>query len=154
MAKHFDKLTDFNEYLQLPKPTRTGIDIGEYGLEEMRLSSEPITTSFYRISMKYNFKEADTPEYVLSDGTKPRAVMFFSSPSHFIEWHAQAQWQGFYIHLSREVIAKNKHLFFSFMEYGKHEGLYLDDRNEKQLASLFRQLNEVHHNTDFPNDLW
>ena len=152
MARHFNKLTDFNEYIELPKPIRHGIDIGKYGLEDMRLFSEPITTNFYRISMKYGFDEAAPLDHNLAE-FKSKAVMFFSSPYQFIEWNAKDQWKGFYIHLTREVITKNKHLFYNFMEYGKHEQLYLNNEDEKQLALLFQQLYSVHKNTSFPNEL-
>ncbi|WP_010518583.1 helix-turn-helix domain-containing protein [Croceivirga radicis] len=152
MAKHFDKLTDFNTYLKLPKPLRSDIDVGEYGSQEMRLSSAAITTSFYRISLKYDFDEGDVLDNNPTD-FKPKAVMFFSSPSQSIEWNAKKQWSGFYIHLTRNVIAKNKHLFFNFMEYGRHEELLLNEEYENKIAPLFKQLCDIYSDRDFSESL-
>lgn len=149
---NFESIEQFNEYVGIEKPIRERIDIGKYTEGNIRLSSPPITSNFYRISIKYDFEDNDlinemNPEFM------PHAYMFFSSPNQLVEWAVPKMWRGYYIQIDRKTINANKHLFFNFMEYGLHEGLYLTEDEEQQISQLFEQLYKVYHNDDYSENI-
>lgn len=142
--KHFTSIQAFNEYVGIDKPLRAGIDVGKYHEGGIKLTSPPVTADFYRISIKYDFEDADLIQSANPEFT-PSAHMFFSSPHQAVEWDVPKMWQGYYIQLGQKTIHANKHLFFNFMEYGLHEGLYLTEEEEKQISLLFQQLFQLYH---------
>lgn len=149
---HFESIEQFNKYVGIKKPIRPGIDIGKYHDGKIRLSSPPITSDFYRMSIKYDFEDNDlinekNPEFT------PHAYMFFSSPNQIVEWEVPKMWEGYYIQIDRPTIVASKYLFFNFMEYGLHEGLYLTEEEEKQISQLFKQVFEIYHQNNFSKEI-
>lgn len=150
--KHFENIAKFNEYVGIDRPLREGLDIGKYHAGNIRLSSEPVTADFYRISIKYDFEDIDlvgeaNPEFT------PSAHMFFSSPFQSVEWDVPKMWQGFYIQIDKQTINSNKNLFFNFMEYGLHEGLYLTKEEENQITLLFHQLYHIYNQENYSEQI-
>ncbi|NRB52329.1 MAG: AraC family transcriptional regulator [Saprospiraceae bacterium] len=146
--EHFESIEAFNEYVGIAEPLREGIDIGTYQEAGLRLSSPAVTSGFYRISIKYDFEDADLVEEANPEFS-PSAFMFFSSPNQPVEWNVPKMWSGYYIQIDRQIINANKHLFFNFMGYGLHEGLYLTENEKNQIEQLLAQLYQVYHQENY-----
>ena len=138
-------LKDFaqhNDYVGLPPPLNDEIDIGTYEESEIRLQSAPVMIDFYRISFKKNYAAEAGHEGL------PSAI-FFYSPKHPLDWNLDAQLQGYYIQLSKQLISKHRYLFQNYMEYGQHEALYLTRSEEREIEEIFGAL--MRHYTEQPD---
>lgn len=150
--KLFKHISEFNDYLGVDQPNRTSIDIGIYNNDKLRTSSQPVTTDFYRISIKYDFHNEEeikelNPEFL------PNAFIFFSSPNQVFAWEVEKMWSGYYIQIEKSIIHTNKHLFYNFLEYGYHEGLFLTAEEEKQISVIFKQLYQSYLTNKFPDEI-
>ena len=150
--KHFKTISTFNRYVGVNEPLREGIDIGKYQEGDIILSSPAVTADFYRISIKYDFEDADLVQEV-NPAFTPSAYMFFSSPNQPVEWDVPKMWRGFYIQMDKKTISANKHLFFNFMEYGLHEGLFLTEVEERQITQLYHQLFHSYHQKHYSQEI-
>ena len=150
--RHFESIKAFNEYVGVEQPIRAGIDVGKHHEEGIILSSPPVTSDFYRISIKYDFEDADLVKETNPDFL-PSAFMFFSSPNQRVAWDVPKMWRGYYIQIDRKTINTNKHLFFNFMEYGLHEGLYLTEEEKDQISQLFDQLFQAYHQANYSEEI-
>ena len=95
-----------------------------------------------------DFEDADLVEEANPEFS-PSAFMFFSSPNQPVEWNVPKMWSGYYIQIDRQIINANKHLFFNFMGYGLHEGLYLTENEKNQIEQLLAQLYQVYHQENY-----
>ncbi|WP_316850710.1 hypothetical protein [Pedobacter agri] len=86
----FKNFVSYNEYLGLQKPLDNDIDVGYYDPPNMRLKSEAIAVDFYRISIKINLKNRNTPE------KKPITAIFFNSPEMVVNegWDVEPTYEG------------------------------------------------------------
>lgn len=130
--KLFDNFEDFNNYVGLTQPFDLNIDVGEYPASTL-LKSEGIGFDFYRISFKTNYYN---PE--INTSNTPITAIFFNSPGNFYEWDLAESFEGFYLHISKEIINKHRYLFQNYLEYGEHEALYLKESEEKELINIFK----------------
>ncbi len=119
-------LKRFNEYTLVRPPKHELIDIGEYPSNFLRKSG-PVYLSFYRISIKYGLEDE-----------KERGFMYFSSPNQPIEWETEEPWQGYFINITEKLISNNQHLDYSFLNYGLHEPLYLEQEEEVIITQNFK----------------
>ncbi|WP_268122386.1 helix-turn-helix domain-containing protein [Roseivirga pacifica] len=135
---NFKDFEAFNSYVGLPNPLNAHVDVGQYD-KEVRLDSSPIQIDFYRISFKTNYINTDSPEYT-PENPKPLTAVFFNSPGKVYEWHLEDEFKGYYLHLSKELIDKNRYLFQNYLEYGEHEALYLTEGEKSEIIQLFELL--------------
>lgn len=135
------KFTDFktfNQYVGLSKPLNEHIDIGKYP-ESTLLKSEGIFIDFYRVSFKTNYINPQFPDYNATD-PKPITAVFFNSPGNLYDWNLTEKFEGYYLHLSKELIENNRYLFQNFLEYGYHEALFLTKQEEQEIILLYENL--------------
>ena len=127
----FKDFESFNKYIGLPKPLDYDIDIGYYDPPNMLLKSEPVMVDFYRISIKINFvdKSASSP--------KPINAVFFNSPGLSTSWDVEPTYTGMYLQLSKKIIEENRFLFKTYLDYGQHEALYLTEKEEQEIKTIF-----------------
>lgn len=125
--KLFKDFEAYNDFVGLPKPLDNNIDIGFYPAKVL-LKSEPILVDFYRISIKSNYFDKNSPEY-----PKPITAAFFSSPDRPLEWNIDHRFDGIYLHISKNLIDENRFLFRNYLDYGVHEALYLTDKEEQEI---------------------
>jgi AraC-like DNA-binding protein len=97
----------------------------------MLLKSDPVTVDFYRISIKINFidKSASNP--------KPINAVFFNSPEIVTGWDVEPTYTGMYLQLSKKIIEENRFLFKTYLDYGQHEALYLTEKEEQEIKTIF-----------------
>ncbi|MDQ1142386.1 helix-turn-helix domain-containing protein [Pedobacter agri] len=130
----FKNFVSYNEYLGLQKPLDNDIDVGYYDPPNMRLKSEAIAVDFYRISIKINLKNKNTPE------KKPITAIFFNSPEMVVNegWDVEPTYEGMYLQLSKKIIEENRFLFKSYLDYGQHEALYLTNEEMQEINDVFK----------------
>ena len=130
----FKNFVSYNEYLGLQKPLDNDIDVGYYDPPNMRLKSEAIAVDFYRISIKINLKNRNTPE------KKPITAIFFNSPEMVVNegWDVEPTYEGMYLQLSKKIIEENRFLFKSYLDYGQHEALYLTNEEVQEINDVFK----------------
>ncbi|MET0571435.1 MAG: helix-turn-helix domain-containing protein [Pedobacter agri] len=130
----FKNFVSYNEYLGLQKPLDNDIDVGYYDPPNMRLKSEAIAVDFYRISIKINLKNKNTPE------KKPITAIFFNSPEMVVNegWDVEPTYEGMYLQLSKKIIEENRFLFKSYLDYGQHEALYLTNEEVQEINDVFK----------------
>jgi AraC family transcriptional activator of pobA len=127
----FKDFKTFNEYIGLPTPFDNDIDVGYYDPPNMLLQSEPIMVDFYRVSFKTNFVDKTTPN------AKPVNAVFFNSPEMIGGWDIEPSYKGMYVQLSKKIIEENRFLFKNYLDYGRHEPLFLTDNEIVEITTLF-----------------
>jgi AraC family transcriptional activator of pobA len=129
--KIFKDFKTFNHYIGLPDPLDNDIDVGYYDPPNMLLKSEPVMVDFYRVSFKTNFVDKTTPD------AKPVNAVFFNSPEMTGGWDIEPTYQGMYVQLSKKIIGENRFLFKNYLDYGRHEPLFLTDNEILEITTLF-----------------
>lgn len=129
--KIFKDFKTFNQYIGLPNPLDNDIDVGYYDPPNMLLKSEPVMVDFYRVSFKTNFVDKTTPN------AKPVNAVFFNSPEMIGGWDIEPTYKGMYVQLSKKIIEENRFLFKNYLDYGRHEPLFLTDSEIVEITTLF-----------------
>jgi AraC family transcriptional regulator, transcriptional activator of pobA len=142
--KVFKDFKSFNNYIGLPEPLDDNIDIGYYDPKNMRLKSEPVAVDFYRISFKINFKDNSNSH------AQPVTAVFFNSPQIANGWDADPSYTGMYLQLSKKIIEENRFLFKTYLDYGQHEALYLNEKEVEEISVIY-DLMLKYYNTDQQN---
>ena len=140
----FKNFESFNQYIGLEPPIDKNIDIGTYP-EKTRLKSEGIYIDFYRISFKTNYINPDLENFDLKN-PKPITAVFFNNPGTIYNWELEDKFEGYYLHLSKDLIAKHRYLFQNYLEYGYHEALYLTKEEEAEVINLYQFLIKHYQN--------
>lgn len=130
----FKDFASYNKYLGLKEPLDNDIDVGYYDPPNMLLKSEAIAVDFYRISIKINLKNKNTPD------KKPITAVFFNSPETAVNegWDVEPTYEGMYLQLSKKIIEENRFLFKSYLDYGQHEALYLTNEEVQEINAVFK----------------
>ncbi len=134
--KLFKDFESYNAYVGLPEPLDNNIDIGFYDAKKIRLYSEPVMVDFYRISIKSNFIDKNSPDYN-PDNPTPITAVFFNSPGRPQPWNVEASFNGMYLQLSKKLIEEHRFLFKHYLDYGEHEALYLTEKEEQEIRTIF-----------------
>ena len=132
----FKDIESFNKYLGLPKPLDNNIDIGYYDVPNMRLKSESVSIDFYRISIKSNFIDKSVSDFN-PDKKKPVTAVFFNSPEELSGWDIEPTFNGIYLQFSKKLIEDNRFLFKNYYDYGEHEPLFLLEKEEQEIRTIF-----------------
>lgn len=132
----FKDFESYNKYLGVAKPLDNNIDVGYYDVPKMRLKSEPISIDFYRISIKSNFLDKTSSDFDPSN-PKPITAVFFNSPGYSGGWEIEPTFNGMYLQISKKLIEENRFLFKNYLDYGQHEPLYLTEREEEEIRTIF-----------------
>lgn len=133
----FKNIESFNKYLGLPKPLDSNIDIGYYDVNKMRLKSESVSIDFYRISIKSNFIDKSVLDFN-PDKNKPVTALFFNSPEAELNgWDIEPTFNGIYLQFSKKLIEDNRFLFKNYYDYGEHEPLFLLEKEEQEIRTIF-----------------
>ena len=141
----FKYIESYNEYIGLPKPLDSDIDIGYYDVPKMLLKSAPISIDFYRISIKSNFIDKTLPEFD-PDDAKPVTAVFFNSPEVSGGWDIAPTFNGIYLQFSKKLIDDNRFLFKNYYDYGLHEPLLLIEKEEQEIRTIFRLMIKYYEN--------
>lgn len=141
----FKEFTSFNEYIGLVPPRDKDIDIGYYEPAKMRLQSRPVAVDFYRISIKANFLDKTSPNFDPAN-PKPITAVFFNSPGRANGWDVDPNYNGMYLQLSKEIIEENRFLFKNYLDYGEHEALYLTEKEEEEIRTIFALMFKYYDN--------
>jgi len=134
--KLFKDFESYNAYVGLPEPLDNNIDIGFYDAKKIRLYSEPVMVDFYRISIKSNFIDKNSPDYN-PDNPTPITAVFFNSPGRPQPWNVEASFNGMYLQLSKKLIEEHRFLFKHYLDYGEHKALYLTEKEEQEIRTIF-----------------
>ena len=160
---HFDTLSSYFEYLQLPRPEHPMFSVmlatGDDFLPCPKQSSPPITTDCYNISQKKIVKgdlNYGRTKYDFSNG-----VMFFLSPRQVLQWDAAAssEQQGFSINFHEDFLKgtelEQQVKKYGFFSYSTNEALHLSPSEEKQMESIVANIEiEYRNNQDqFSKDI-
>ncbi|TRZ45110.1 helix-turn-helix domain-containing protein [Robertkochia solimangrovi] len=140
----FKDFISFNNYVGLAAPLNDHIDVGTYP-DKTRLKSEAVFIDFYRVSFKTNYINSDLPGYD-SENPKPITAVFFNNPGSAYEWDLDDKFEGYYLHLSRDLIDKHRYLFQNYLEYGYHEALFLTKEEETEVINLYQFLIKHYRN--------
>ena len=128
----FSDFKSFNKYIGLPTPLDNNIDVGYYDSKNMLLKSEPVMVDFYRISIKINFTDKSV------SNPKPSTAVFFNSPELANGWDVEPTYTGMYLQLSKKAIEENRFLFKTYLDYGQHEALYLNEKEVLEISAVFK----------------
>jgi len=146
--KHFETLTTYFEYMQLPQPEHPMLSIlfatGANFLPCPKESSPPITNACYTISLKKIVKGSlnyGRTKYDFRNG-----VMFFIAPRQVLQWDNSAVFEqkGFSINFHEDFI-KGTDLAkqikkYGFFSYSTNEALHLSPKEEKQMGSIVENI--------------
>lgn len=132
----FKDFKAYNEYIGLPAPLDSDIDIGYYDVANMRLKSDPVAVDFYRISIKSNFIDKSAPDFDPKN-PKPITAVFFNSPGRPNGWDVEPTYNGMFVQISKKLIEEHRFLFKNYLDYGEHEALQLTEKEEQEIRTIF-----------------
>lgn len=145
---YFKDFISFNKHIGLAEPLDNDIDVGYYDPPNVISMPESVKVDFYRISIKIKYKRKSTPDL------EPVSAVFFNTPDLIIEpgWDAEPTYTGMYLQLSKKIIEENRFLFKTYLDYGQHEALYLNDDEVEEVSAVFKLMikyygSEVKHFT-------
>lgn len=144
--KIFKDFASFNAYTGLKTPLNNNLDIGCYDVSKMRLQSPPIMVDFYRISIKSNFIDKTVVDYNPND-SQPITAVFFNSPEQANGWDVEPTYNGMYLQFSKEFLEEHRFLFKNYLNYGEHEALYLTNKEEQEIRTVFELILPYYHAT-------
>ncbi len=161
--QHFNTLSSYLEYLELPRPEHPMISVftamGDGFLPCPKASSPPITNDCYTIS----FKKFVTGE--LSYGrTKydfTNGALFFIAPRQVLQWNDAAVFEqkGFSINFHEDFLKGTElaHQIkkYGFFSYSANEALHLSPKEEKQIEAIVDSIDMEYQNNqdEFSKDI-
>lgn len=163
MMEHFNTLSSYFEYLELPQPEHPMFSVmsaaGDDFLPCPKDSSPPITNDCYTISLKKVVNGEliyGRTKYDFTNGT-----MFFISPRQVLQWDSSAVFEqkGFSINFHEDFVKGTEFAQqikkYGFFSYSAHEALHLSPSEEKQMESIVENIViEYHNNQDaFSKDI-
>lgn len=155
--KHFNTLSAYFEYLELPRPEHPMFSIMSAARDDFlpctRKSSPPISNDCYTISFKkiiHGELNYGRTKYDFTNG-----AMFFISPRQILHWESNAviDQKGFSINFHEDFI-KGTELAqqikkYGFFSYSANEALHLSPSEEKQMELIVENIvMEYHNNQD------
>ena len=156
--KHFKTISEFHQYLNLPKPQHPLISIIDVGTISHAYNDEPINMifDFFSISVKkmknVNVKYGQYP-FDFNEGT-----MSFMAPNQVFsigvnDSNQKIEKSGWVIYIHPDFIwntslAKSIKQY-DFWDYSLHENLFLSEKEEMQIEEIIKNINrEYHSNID------
>lgn len=161
--KHFNTLSAYFDYLQLPRPEHPMFSVlsasEDCFLPCPKDSSPPITNDCYNISLKKIIKgdlNYGRTKYDFTYG-----AMFFISPKQVMQWDNSAVFEqkGFSINFHKDFVEgtelAQQMKQYGFFSYSANEALHLSPSEEKQMESIVENIEiEYHNNPDkFSKDI-
>lgn len=161
--KHFNTLSAYFDYLQLPRPEHPMFSVMSASEDRFlpcpKDCSPPITNDCYNISLKKIIKgdlNYGRTKYDFTNG-----AMFFMSPRQVMQWDNSVVFKqkGFSINFHEDFV-KGTELAqqikkYGFFSYSANEALHLSPSEEKQMESIVENIEiEYHNNQDkFSKDI-
>ena len=156
--KHFKTISEFHQYLNLPKPQHPLISIIDVGTISHAYNDEPINMifDFFSISVKkmknVKVKYGQYP-FDFNEGT-----MSFMAPNQVFsigvnDSNQKIEKSGWVIYIHPDFIwntslAKSIKQY-DFWDYSLHENLFLSEKEEMQIEEIIKNINrEYHSNID------
>lgn len=154
---HFHTLSDYLDYLELPRPERPMFSmfsaLGDSYLPCPKECSPPISNDCYTISFK-KFVEGDLTygrtKYDFTNGT-----LFFIAPRQILQWDSSMVFEqkGFSIHFHEDFLVgtdlANQIKKYGFFSYSANEALHLSPKEEQQIELIINSIElEYHNNQD------
>ncbi|MEL6917893.1 MAG: helix-turn-helix domain-containing protein [Bacteroidota bacterium] len=148
--KNFKTLREYSE--------ATGIPDAKYEHFVVRSFQENMSTvvhkmpafrhAFYAIALKMNGdgKALSSHFSEFPDGS----VVFFNSPFQILSWDIAPNWEGYYIMMTRDFIAKSP-LFkdfleiFPFLKINKAMPFQVDEQETRTLLGIYQKINDEYH---------
>lgn len=99
----------------------------------MLSKSEAISVEFYRISIKINL-------VTKTRSREPITAIFFNSPNLIVPagWDVEPTYKGMYLQLSKKLIEENRYLFKTYLDYGQHDPLHLNESEVEEISAVFK----------------
>lgn len=161
--QHFNTLSDYTDYLQLPRPEHPMLSVmfakGEDNLPCPRESSPPITNDFYSISLKKFVKgklNYGRTKYDFTNG-----ALIFLAPRQVLQWDSSVVFEqkGFSINFHEDFL-KGTDLAhqikkYGFFSYSVNEALHLSPKEERQIESIVENIETEYQNNqdEFSKDI-
>ena len=152
--RHFKTLSDYFDYLGLPRPEHPMLSVLYSGDESFlpcpRTSSPPIFTDCYSISLKKIIKGTinyGRTKYDFTNGT-----MIFMAPRQVIQWDASVaiEQKGFSLNFHEDFLKgtelANQIKKYGFFSYSANEALHLSPKEEAQIESIVANMEEEYQN--------
>lgn len=132
--KIYKDFASYNHDIGMSEPLDNDIDVGYYDAPKIIIAREAVVVDFYRISIKIKYKRKSTPDL------EPVSAVFFNTPDLIIEpgWDAEPTFTGMYLQLSKKIIEENRFLFKTYLDYGQHEALYLNEDEVDEVSAVFK----------------
>ncbi len=161
--KHFNTLSAYIDYLQLPRPEHPMLSVlfakGESFLPCPRESSPPITTDCYSISLK-KFVQGNL-NYGRTKYDFTNGALIFIAPRQVLQWDSRVVFEqkGFSISFHEDFV-KGTELAqqikkYGFFSYSANEALHLSPSEEKQIETIVESIEAEYHNNqdEFSKDI-
>tara|TARA_R110002072_G_scaffold125612_3_gene261828 strand:+ start:4879 stop:5790 length:912 start_codon:yes stop_codon:yes gene_type:complete len=160
---HFKTLSEYLEYLELPRPEHPMFSIfttiGEGFLPCPKESSPPITNDCYSISFKKIVKgdlNYGRTKYDFTNG-----ALFFIAPKQVMQWDESVVFEqkGFSINFHEDFLKGTDLALqikkYGFFSYSVNEALHLSPKEEKQIESIVENIEIEYQNNydEFSKDI-
>lgn len=161
--KHYKTLSDFFEYMELPKPEHPMLSVMS-AFEDSFLpcpkeSSPPITNDCYSISLKKIIKgnlNYGRTKYDFNNG-----ALIFIAPRQVLQWDSRVIFdqKGFSINFHEDFLngteLAQQIKKYGYFSYSANEALHLSPKEEKLIESIVSNIEVEYHNNqdEFSKDI-
>ncbi len=155
--KHFETLSSYSEYLNIPQPEHPRIMVVDLKKDAELLknrikSSPPITNDFYLISMKKVITGAY--KYGRTNYDFEKGAMIFTSPNQVLAWdNVELDEDGYAVTFHKDFLNGHKLAStiksYDFFSYSANEALHLSPKEQLTIESIYQNIyKEYHANPD------
>ncbi len=161
--KHYKTLSDFFEYMELPKPEHPMLSVmsafDDSFLPCPKESSPPITNDCYSISLKKIIKgnlNYGRTKYDFNNG-----ALIFIAPRQVLQWDSRVIFdqKGFSINFHEDFLngteLAQQIKKYGYFSYSANEALHLSPKEEKLIESIVLNIEVEYHNNqdEFSKDI-
>lgn len=149
--QHFEHITEHNHQANIRLPKHPLVDIFKYEdtNQTIKRSTEPQTTGFYRISLKWGGEGTimyGRTEYDYSNG-----IWLFFSPNQMITLSGVSNWSGYALLVHPSFFETHplaqRIRQYPFFGYAVQEALHVSEAEKQTLIDLFDKFYQEYHHT-------
>ncbi|MFN7116392.1 MAG: helix-turn-helix domain-containing protein [Saprospiraceae bacterium] len=150
--QHFEHIADYHRQFHLPQPKHPLVDTYKYEdtNQTVKRSTDPHTTGFYRLSLKWGGEGTilyGRTEYDYNDG-----IWLFFAPNQLMALSGVMNWTGYAILVHPQFFESHplaqRIRQYPFFGYAVHEALHVSEREKQTLIDLFEKFYDEYHNRE------
>jgi AraC-like DNA-binding protein len=150
--QHYEHIADYYRHFHLRAPRHPLVDSYRYEdtNQTVKRSTEPHTTGFYRLSLKWGGE--GTILYGRTEYDYAEGIWLFFSPNQVMAFSGVAHWTGYAILVHPQFLEQHplarRIRQYPFFGYAVYEALHVNEREKATLIDLFEKFHQEYHHPE------